>query len=44
MIVGRVRLSTRPCVFRARISTLTVSDPAEKTNPPMPLAFARPTP
>ena len=44
VIVGRVRLSIRPCVFRARISTLNVSDPAEKTNPPTPLALARPTP
>src|SRR5262245_5808800 len=43
-ICGRLITSTLPCVFRARTSTFTASEPAEKTNPPAPpLDEARPT-
>ena len=42
---GRLRMSMRPCVFKARISRLKVSLWAEKTKPPMPLVGdTRPTP
>ena len=45
MTCGRLRMSMRPCVFKARTSRLKVSLWAEKTKPPMPLVGdTRPTP
>ena len=44
VITGRVRLSIRCWVFKARISTFKVSLPALNTKPPTPLRPARPTP
>src|SRR5882672_4475264 len=45
MTWGRLRMSTRPCVAKARIKRLNVSLAAEKTRPPtLPDGETRPTP
>src|SRR5438046_1538882 len=45
VICGRLKTSSLPCVFKARIKTLKASDPPLKTKPPgPPEEEARPTP